>query len=956
MCHFNPDPCEPTGAPRLGLPVLLLAASGFLFVPAPTAGEEEQAAAKDREPAARLFSLRVLPLLKSKCFACHGDESKGFKGELDIRSRTGLLRGGESEEPALVPGKPEESLIIQAVRWEDLEMPPKKNDRLTAAEIELIRRWIAAGAPWPDEKTQARHRRDVWKQPENADGFLVPTSGGLADEWTYRRYKAEDLWAFRPLKDVEPPTGEDQPIDAFIRRRLDRAGLRPAPRAARVTLIRRATYDLTGLPPTPEEIDAFLADDSPNAWEKLIDRLLSSPHHGEQWGRHWLDVVRYADTSGYSNDWERSNAWRYRDYVVRSINADKPYDRFVLEQIAGDELDPDDPEVLIAVGFLRMGPWEHTGMSQEKVSRQLWLDDVTNSVGQVFLSTPLRCARCHDHKFDPLPTRDYYRVQAVFAATQLAERPARFLESERLEGFDEGRARVRRLLEWARADVAEIKAREEKAARAWCKERGIPYIPRTWKNKDLPEDRKPPRHIGLDSTDQGFLKVREQDARIWSRRLERFEPLAQSVYNGGNLYQQSVRLRTPEKPQEKNRSRVFPGTHILAGGSVFSPLEEVKPGVLSAIPVSFARGSPAGGGRASELRGARILSTLNGRRLSLARWIASPDNPLATRSIANRIWQYHLGKGIAENSNNFGTTGKKPTHPELLDWLARAFVGGGWSMKALHRLIMTSATYQQSSRPRDADAVREKDPANSLLAHFRARRLTAEELRDSLLALSGELVRRTGGLPVRPEINLEVALQPRMLQSSLAPACQPSRTPAERNRRSIYVYRCRGQANPLLEVFNQPSPNDSCELRDASTVTPQVFTLLNSEAVTDRSIAMALRLEREAGTLPARVERAFQLALGRSPTDGEKSKLVAHGRSMVSYHREHPPEPRKPPVKVKRSVVEEMSGLAFDYVERLDVYEDYVPDAKPWDVSPEVRALADICLILFNTNEFIYVY
>jgi len=371
-----------------------------------------------------LFVHEVLPILKEKCFACHGDDSEEIEGEFDIRTLEGMLAGGESGKPALVPGNPHKSPAYIAVTWKDadLEMPPKENDRLTDKQIAMLGQWIAKGAPWPDEERRAEILANTeW---DYADGIQVATSGALSDEWANRRYKPESLWAFYPVSNPEVPVdflkdGQENPIDAFVNRKLNGNDITPAGKADKITLIRRATFDLTGLPPTPKEVADFLADNSPEAFEKVIDRLLASPRYGERWGRHWLDVVRYADTDGFSNDFERPNAWRYRDYVIRSFNQDKPYDQFIKEQIAGDEIDPNDPEMLIAVGYLRMGPWEHTGMSVAAETRQLFLDDVTNSVGETFLSIPLRCASCHDHKFDPIPTRDYYSIQAVFAPVQV---------------------------------------------------------------------------------------------------------------------------------------------------------------------------------------------------------------------------------------------------------------------------------------------------------------------------------------------------------------------------------------------------------------------------------------------------------------------------------------------------------------------------------------------------------
>ena len=919
---------------RISLAAALLAAAS----PSP--------AQSPRESAERLFAVQIKPLLAQRCFACHGQDPAAILGGLDLTSLEAMLRGGASSQPVLVPGNAGASRLYSAVAGTDpaIRMPPKETDRLSEEEAWEIRDWIDAGAPWPDAEAERAFVEADLASGRTTAGVPVATSGGLAEEWTNRRYKTEDLWAFQPLGRPSPPaSGERHPIDAFIDRKLADAGLQPAGSASKRILMRRAAYDLTGLPPTPEDIDRFLNDDSPAAWAAAVDRLLESPHYGEQWGRHWLDVVRYADTSGFSNDWERSNAWRYRDYVVRSLNEDKPYDRFVLEQIAGDLLEPGNPEMLVATGYLRLGPWEHTGMMQEVASRQNYLDDVTNSVGVSFLSLPLRCAKCHDHKFDPIPTRDYYRLYSVFATTQLAERPAEFVAAENRNYFAQERGRLEKLLRSAEADMAEIEAKEERAARAWCAERGIEYRPRE-ELKDKPEGQKPPRHIGLDIDDLGYFKVRRNDAKIWRRRLERYQPVAHSVYEGPVKHENSERLRMP--PPDKRRGEP-PQSFILEGGSVYSRGDEVAPGVLSAVPVRY---------DARRFRDEHPIPSATGRRLDLARWIASPENPLATRSIVNRVWQYHFGRGLAGNANNLGKMGKKPTHPELLDWLARRFVEDGWSLKSLHRLIMTSETYRRGDRPASEEAVAERDPDNDLLSHFRPRRLAAEEIRDAMLAASGELNREVGGLPVFPEVNPEFAAQPRMNQVTLAPAYQPSRTPLQRNRRSLYVYRMRMQTDPLFEVFNQPSYDLSCERRDSSTVTPQVFTLMNSANSTDRSIAMALRLRKESDSVEGQIDRAFRLALGRPASDEERARLAAHAGRMTAYHERHPPQPSPPPRELDRTVVEEMSGLALQYKEPLDVYDDYLPHAKPWRVDAATRALADVCLALFNTNEFVYVY
>jgi len=901
----------------------------------------------DRAAAERLFTLHVMPLLKEKCLSCHGDDPEDVRGQFDMRTREGLLAGGESEEPALAPGEPDKSPLYQAVLWDGLEMPPKENDRLSEKQTEVLRQWITAGAPWPNEAQQLAIQKKEWSVIENEDGLIVPTSGGLSDHWTYRRYQRGDIWAFQPVAKPAPPHSDIHPVDAFINANLSAAKLAPAAPADSRTLIRRAAYDLTGLPPTPDQIEQFetaCKQDAAQAWSDLINRLLATKQYGERWGQHWLDVVRYADTAGFSNDYERSNAWRYRDYVIRSFNRDKPFNEFVIEQIAGDELRPDDPEALVATGMLRMGPWG-TAMIPQPEARQIYLDDLVHNVGQAFLSIPMRCCRCHDHKFDPIPTRDYYRLYAAFATTQPAESPAPFLPEENRGRFEENRKLAEELLAYAQGERNRVIEKQENAARRWYEDHNLPYKNENARKND-PEDKKPPRHVGLTPEERGVKKVREQDVWIWERRLERYEPMAQTVYNGQDGWKNGRRLRPAKQVNQQWR----PETFILAGGSLTATQDPVGPGVLSGtgLPVDVD----------ADAKDPFVLPDgLSGRRLALAKWIASDDNPLTARSIVNRIWQHHFGYGLVRTSNNFGAKGSKPSHPQLLDWLTADFIEHGWKIKRLHQLIMSSTAYQRSSRHPSPDQLAEVDPDNRLLARFPVRRLTAEELRDSTLQISGELNTEQGGTPIMPEINREVALQPRMIQFSIAPAYQPSRTPAQRNRRTIYAYRVRGQADPLLEILNLPNPNESCEKRNSAAVTPQAFTLMNSEVMTDRSIAFALRLQKEKpADSTAQITRAMQLAYGRDPTAVELQHLRDYLEEMQAYHQQHPPQKIENPTQVTRSLVEEFTGEPFEFIEKLNAYDDYIPDAKPWSVEPATRALADVCLLLFNSNEFIYVY
>ena len=953
----------------------LLIAILLLCLPSAQGEEKGQTQVQqDKSNGDELFALKVLPLLKQKCFQCHG-AGGDLKGDYDITSRAGMLAGGESGEPSIIPGKPAESVLVYAVKWEGYEMPPKENDRLSPEQIQWIEQWIAAGAHWPDEQTIAAYRKEAWGERVTSEGSLVDTSGGLSDEWTYRRYQAEDIWAFQPVVKTEVPDKE-HPIDYFVGAKLQQEGFSLAPPADPKILLRRASYDLTGLPPTPYETSQFVnawREDSQKAWLALIDRLLDSPHYGERWGQHWLDVARYADSGGYSNDYERSNAWRYRDYVIRSLNEDKPYNQFVMEQLAGDELadqsvraraaqqneaqpsvvaaarksgayNEKEAEWLVATSYLRMGPFDNA-MVKAPEARQIYLDDIVNAVGQTFLSTTMRCVKCHDHKFDPIPTRDYYRFYAAFATTQMAERPVAFLPQENQINFESEQQHVARMLKNAEDQRNIVYHKQETAARAWFAERGLEYKDEGARQK-LADEEKPPRHVGLDSTDKGRYKVYKQDVWIWTRRQERFQPMIQGVYNGMDdpfRYPGSRKLRIIEEQDPKWEAENF----ILMGGALEAPGESVEPGVLSAL------GLPVDSGEASSFL---LPNTLDGRRLALAKWISDDRNALTTRSIVNRIWQYHFGQAIARNPNNFGAKGAKPTHPRLLDYLAADFVENGWMMKRMHKLIMTSATYMQSTQRRDLEKLQQLDPNNELLGVFQPRRLTAEEIRDSFLAITGELNPEMGGLPIRPEINMEVALQPRMIQFSLAPAYQPSPQPEMRNRRTIYAYRVRGQADPFLELFNQPNPNDSCEARDSLTVTPQSLTLLNSDVVTDRSIAMAQRLIDERDSLELQIKRAFWLTYGRDPVKPELSRLKKYVTEMRAYHQNVTPEKVSYPTEIRRSLIEEFSGEPFDYLEKLPVFANYTSDTKASDVDAETRALADLCLLLFNSSEFMYVY
>ena len=899
------------------------------------------------EQAEQLFAHQLWPSISSTCLACHGDDPKKLKGGLDLRSSETTFSGGDSG-PAILPGESAKSLLIEALKWEneDLQMPPKRSERLPASMIEFFEQWIEAGAPWPSTDRIAelvKTTQDQWSAPE---GIQVATSGGLKPEWTDRKYLPENLWAYQPLSRPRPPQSDQHPIDAFLGTKLETLQLAPTTSADRVTLIRRACYDLIGLPPTPEEVSAFVSDSRPDslAFSALIERLLSNPHYGEQWGRHWLDVVRYADTSGFANDFDRGNAWRYRDYVVRAFNDDKPFRNFVHEQIAGDELDPKSPENLIAVGFLRMGPWELTGMEVPAIARQRFLDDAVNAVGQSFLGHTLRCAKCHDHKFDPIPTRDYYSLYASFNTTQLSERKAAFLPVENRHGFNERRYLLSQKQQ-AEESLRQLNKKSRTAVAKWFEDRALPYKTREAAQKaDLSPENTPPRRYGFSVEDFGKERIGRKTLSRLKWQLERYDPIAFSVYTGKSPKRSGYTApqRVPTAPLKDG---TLEASRILTGGDAFSEGGAVKPNALSVLN----RFVP-------ELAKVPFPDSPVGRRTALAEWISHPENPLTYRSIANRIWQWHFGQPLAGNPNNLGATGKKPSHPELLDWLAIEFRDSGGSFKGMHRLIMNSKAYQRSSKHRSPTELAKLDPEGISYASFQPRRLRSEELRDSMLAVSGELNPTIGGIPNRPEINLEVALQPRMVMGTFATAWQPNPLPHERHRRSLYALKIRGQRDPFMEVFNEPDPDLSCEARDASNVTPQVFSLFNSQIAYDRAVAFALRVESNSTTLEEAIQVAFELALNRSPSREELITCQKHYETMKERHQTISiPKPQYP-IEVVREAVEENTGEKFQFTERLEVFEDFQPDKKLADVPPKTRALAEICLVLFNSNEFVYVY
>jgi hypothetical protein len=703
-----------------------------------------------------------------------------------------------------VPGNTESSVILERVAADDpdLRMPPKGKP-LEKDQVELIRRWIAEGAAW------------------------------------------QSHWAFQPPRPQMPPEVKGQywvrsPIDAFILRRLEYAGLSPAPPADKVALIRRAYHDLTGLPPTPAEVDEFVADSSPDAYEKLIDRLLASPHYGERWGRHWLDLVRYAETNSFERDGPKQNAWRYRDYVIRSFNDDKPYDQFIREQLAGDELPEVTTDTIIATGYYRLGLWDDEP-ADVKQARFDELDDIVSTTSQVFLGLTVNCARCHDHKIDPIPQADYYKFLAYFHEVH----PFGTRSDQ---------------LTWNQTDIGEADvAAEHEAIEA--------------ERKLVVGEQRAIEERGIAKMSAEDQRKTEGDERAAVLREKLQEHLSEEDWRRYRELRSRLReLRNGDLPRRERALSVKcmpapPETFILQRGNPHVPGEKVEPGV----PEIFASKNPPIPERSSEAKS-------SGRRLALANWIASPDNLLTARVMANRIWHYHFGRGIVRSTNNFGQIGDRPTHPELLDWLAAELIRVGWRLKSLHRTIMLSNAYRMSSAG-NADGLA-KDPTNDLFWRFDMRRMSAEELRDSIHFVTGQFNPKMYGPSMYPEISAEV-----LAGQSMPGAGWGKSSREEQARRSIYIHVKRSLITPILADFDFPETDVSCQARFATVQPAQALGMLNGKFLHDQSGAFAERLRREAGDdRRAQVTRALRLAALREPDDREIDRGVALIESLKHKH------------------------------------------------------------------------
>ena len=687
-------------------------------------------------------------------------------------------------------------------------------------------------------------------------GVFAHSEWGSAGETEWSAQK-KNHWAWQAPTRPVPPTVTDSgwvrnPIDAFILAKLEAASLKPAARASREQLIRRVTFDLIGLPPTPKEIDAFVNDRDNAAWEKVVDRLLASPHYGERWGRHWLDLARYAESNGYEFDEPRPNAWRYRDYVVAAFNADKPYDRFLKEQLAGDELYPDDPQALVATGFNLLGP-DMTDSANQAQRRQNTLDDMTDTAGLVFLGMTVGCARCHNHKFEPITQADFFRMQAFFAPADF-RRDLPVVEPAQKAAFEQHLKTYQALTVPARASLEKLEAPyrqklyDARFARLADAARAAHLLPETERNalqKEIVANTA--RLLVVPAKDITATMPKDEQARQQKllQELKKFDS-------------QKPSLPTAMGLQESGKT---PKTFLLKRGELKNPGDEVQSGWLTIL-------SPGHRAEPAPFKAASPIST--GRRTALANWIARADHPLTARVIVNRLWQHHFGRGIVATPSDFGLRGTPPTHPELLDWLAVEFVSplpsgegpgvrGAWSLKRMHRLMLLSATYQQSTTP--APEALKKDPPNNLFSRMNRHRLEGEIIRDSLLAVSGRLNRQASGPGVFPPIAPDAAG---------AKDWKASADPADHVRRSVYIFARRNLRFPFLEPFDVPDSNQSCPQRERSTTAPQALALLNSADVAVAAKALAARLEKDAGTTDERITLAYRLTLGRTPTSGEE--------------------------------------------------------------------------------------
>ncbi|HEX7376979.1 MAG TPA: DUF1553 domain-containing protein [Pirellulales bacterium] len=777
-------------------------------------------AAEQSEEKLRFFETHVRPILAARCYRCHGAEKQ--KGGLRLDNREAFMAGGDSG-PVAEPGKPQDSLLISAIGYADeaLQMPP--NEKLPDREIERLRQWVEQGAVYPE-------------------AIASPEEDG------------RDFWSFRPPLDPPLPAVRDtnwprSPLDRFILAELERQDLRPAPPADRATLLRRVTYDLTGLPPTTAELDAFLADDAPAAFAAVVDRLLDSPQYGERWGRHWLDVARYADSNGMDENIALGNAWRYRDYVISAFNRDKPYDQFLQEQIAGDLLPAGDDvavkhERLIATAFLSLGPKVLAEVDEKKMEMDI-IDEQLDTFGRTVLGLTLGCARCHDHKFDPIPTADYYALAGIFKSTRT------------MDSF-------KKVARWHENPIPLETDLALKAA----------YDARVAEQKQAIEQAVAAANSEADQ------KLAEQPAAAGGAAAD--QKRREAAYSDeckAKLKQMRDALAALEKAPPE-----LPSALGVSEGDVSDIAICLRGNHLTLGPIAPRHFPRVLGGEAQP-----ALAAGQSGRWQLAQWLVRPDHALTSRVMVNRIWRWHFGQGLVRSTDNFGRLGEPPSHPELLDWLARRFIESGWSIKAMHRLIALSATYQLGSAYDERSAA--ADPDNRLHWRRDVRRLEAEEIRDALLAVGGLLDRSMGG-PVLPVKNRDY----------LFDHTSKDLTRYDSRRRSVYLPVIRNHLYDVFELFDATNGSVPDGNRVTTTVAPQALFVMNSDLISQASASLADQLltdgslSQAAGDDAARIERLYKTAYARLPSAAEAARaqnwlanlerlFAAHGADAVESRR-----------------------------------------------------------------------
>jgi hypothetical protein len=839
-------------------------------------------AAADDPAKVEFFEKRIRPILADNCFSCHSATTNS-KGGLRTDDINGLLTGGTSGA-AIIPGNVDDSLLLQAVKYEGFKMPPKK--RISDEQIADLTRWIADGAAWPkaifDEKlTQPNEKYDALKK---------------------------NHWAWQPLAKVSPPAVVNDAwaksdLDRFILAKLESQKLAPVGDAERRDLIRRVTFDLTGLPPTVAEIQTFLADDSSLAFEKLVDCLLASSAFGERWGRHWLDVARYGESTGSARNLPMPHSWRYRDYVIDAINADKPYDQFIREQIAGDLLPADSPEQrneqLIATGFLALGVKD---VNQRFKVRYIMdnVDEQIDTVTRSILALTASCARCHDHKFDPIPTKDYYALAGIFQSSDLCAGLKNKMGGGGLDYYDSSLLLTISGQSETKTDAAEkVATLKEQLETAKAEFERLKTAPA---GAEKAENGQPKRQVAR----QKMTKLQQQ-----------LQALNDPAMLGAVAY--GVR-----------DGKVIADTEIRIRGEAEKLGPVVQRGFLSVVPVE----------------NAQPVNVEQSGRLELAQWLSSADNPLTSRVFVNRVWQKLFGEGLVKSVDNFGVTGDVPSHPELLDYLAGQFVRDGWSLKKLVRSVVLSRTYQLSSA--ESTSLRQIDPANRLVWRHSPRRLTAEEIRDASLVATGSLN------PSRPAQATAKSLKVIEIRNNGPEAAKIAEEALSSPHRSVYLPLVRGLTPTSLAVFDPAEQGMVSGQRDATTVAPQALYLLNDPFVRQQAVALATRVCRSKSDNAERIALAYEAVLGRPATTAEVARAENYLADYTALAAELLTEqkPVKVAAKPKQPAKVEKLVTPADDPDNVDQTDLTVRPADRGPTDPDQAAWASLCQALFGSAEF----